>query len=228
MTALIIATGNRHKLGEIAAILGNRYRFLTLHDFPEARAAVEDQPTFAANAMKKARDLARWMQGVGGLDFRIPSANALVLADDSGLEVDALKGAPGVHSARFAALDGRAATAATTNSADASNNAKLLELLKEVPEGKRQARFRCALASIRVKPPQSVLAGQTFEGTCEGRIQSVARGQGGFGYDSLFVPLGYNQSFAELSASVKNRSSHRAKALEGLKQHFASTARRGR
>jgi XTP/dITP diphosphohydrolase len=157
---------------------------------------------------------------VGGLDFRIPSANALVLADDSGLEVDALQGAPGVHSARFAALDGRAATAATTNSADASNNAKLLGLLKEVPEGKRQARFRCALASIRVKPPQSVLAGQTFEGTCEGRIQSVARGQGGFGYDSLFVPLGYNQSFAELSAGAKNQISHRAQALQKFKRYL--------
>src|SRR6185503_1958064 len=213
MTTVIVATRNRHKLSEIAGILGKHYRFLSLLDFSEAPETVEDQSTFAGNAMKKARELARWMQGRPGMDLRIPDAHALILADDSGLEVDALKGAPGVHSARFAALDARPAGAPTANSTDAANNAKLLSLLKDVPAGKRQARFRCALASIRVKPAQPMLAGQTFEGTCEGCLQAAATGQGGFGYDPLFVPAGQTRSFAELEASAKNQLSHRAQAL---------------
>jgi len=151
---------------------------------------------------------------------------ALVFADDSGLEVDALNGAPGVHSARFAALD------KSENSHDADNNAKLLRLLKDVPTEQRGGRFRCVIALVPV-PEQKAestspvcyadeFAAQTFEGTCEGRIQFVASGDGGFGYDPLFVPEGFAQSFAELGEEVKNRLSHRAKALEKLKHFFNS------
>jgi XTP/dITP diphosphohydrolase len=221
MTTLIIATRNAHKLQEIRAILGDRFRYLSLLDFLEAPAVVEDQPTFTKNAAKKARELAQWFQRLAGVEFRVPGASGSVLADDSGLEVDALKGAPGVHSARFAAIDERANKPPATllkNSSDADNNAKLLKLLKDVPMEKRTARFRCALSLIQVKPPQPTPAGHLFEGVCEGRIAFEPRGKGGFGYDPLFLPAGHGQSFAELSAGVKNQISHRAQALEKLKK----------
>ncbi|HEX4646597.1 MAG TPA: non-canonical purine NTP pyrophosphatase, partial [Verrucomicrobiae bacterium] len=126
MTTLLIATRNAHKVDEIRAILSARFDYLTLRDFPDAPAVKEDAGTFAGNATKKAVQLARWLGQVQGLKSKVQSGSRwLVLADDSGLEVDALGGAPGVHSARFAALDhGREA-----NSSDAENNAKLLRLL---------------------------------------------------------------------------------------------------
>jgi XTP/dITP diphosphohydrolase len=217
MTTLIIATRNEHKLQEIRAILGDRFRYLSLLDFREAPGVVEDQPTFAKNAAKKARELAKWFQGLSGLDFRVPGASGSVLADDSGLEVDALKGEPGVHSARFAALDNTAAGSAG-NSPDADNNAKLLRLLQDVPLEKRTARFRCVLSLIQIKPPTPTPAGHLFDGTCEGRIALEPSGQGGFGYDPLFIPTGHQQSFAALGEDVKNRISHRAQALEKMKK----------
>jgi XTP/dITP diphosphohydrolase len=148
-----------------------------------------------------------------------------VLADDSGLEVDALNGAPGVHSARFAAVD----ALQDGNTPDADNNAKLLRLLRDVPAETRTARFRCVLALTPVvsEPVASAspvcYAGeapqtQIFDGACEGRIDFAPSGHGGFGYDPLFIPNGYKQSFAELGASVKDRISHRAQALGKLKQ----------
>jgi XTP/dITP diphosphohydrolase len=151
-----------------------------------------------------------------------------VLADDSGLEVDALNGAPGVHSARFAALD----TGKLGNSPTADNNAKLLRLLKEVPLEKRTARFCCVLALTPVLCSQGRSASpvcyadevelqtELFEGTCEGRIGLAPRGQGGFGYDPLFIPEGHEATFAELGEEVKNQMSHRAKALAKLKQRL--------
>ena len=217
MTTLIIATRNAHKVREIQAILGDRFRYLSLQDFPEAPKVVEDHPTFAKNAAKKARELAKWFQGLNGLDYRVPGASGSVLADDSGLEVDALGGAPGVHSARFAAL-GEGSTAASENSLDADNNAKLLRLLQDVPLEKRTARFRCVLSLVQVKPPQPTPAGHLFDGTCEGRIAFEPRGQGGFGYDPLFIPTGHHQSFAELGEDVKNKISHRSQALEKMKK----------
>ena len=224
MTTLLIATRNRHKVGEIASILGTRFRYLDLSGFQEAPTVVEDEPTFARNAVKKARELAKWLQALPTFDFRVPGNNALVLADDSGLEVDALNGAPGVHSARFAALDlstGSAGGAGPKgNSSDAENNAKLLRLLKDVPLEKRAARFRCAVAAVRIKPRQPSLAGQVFDGVCEGRIQSAPTGKGGFGYDPLFVPLAHNQSFAELGHETKNKISHRAQALQKLRRYL--------
>jgi XTP/dITP diphosphohydrolase len=218
MTTLIVATRNKHKLQEIGAILGARVRLLSLDNYSEAPRVVEDETTFAGNAMKKARELARWLQGIGDFEFRVPGVNAFVVADDSGLEVDALKGAPGVRSARFAAPENAPPVAG--NVSDADNNAKLLRLLEQTPAPQRTARFRCALAIVRIKPRPPALAGQTFEGVCEGRIQSAAKGMGGFGYDPLFVPQGYNCSFAELGAQAKNAMSHRGQAVRKFQKYL--------
>jgi len=196
---------------------------------------VEDAPTFAGNAAKKAVELAKWMaQGKSGKQ-KAESGNMFVLADDSGLEVDALNGAPGVHSARFAALD-RGAGGPPANSAnntpDADNNAKLLCLLQNIPPKKRTARFRCVIALVGVPGGKVEVASPvcyadefepcTFDGVCEGRIIFSPRGQNGFGYDPLFVPAGFEQTFAELGDEVKNQLSHRAKALEKLKDFFSA------
>ena len=258
MVSLLVATRNLHKVGEIRAILGERFHYLTLNDFPGAPEVVEDAGTFAGNATKKAVALAGWL---GGRTESVPSGadnstvaqpgQVFVLADDSGLEVDALNGAPGVHSARFAALD----TGQPGNSPTAENNAKLLKLLGNLPLDRRTARFRCVLAltpvvgqasrlperlsvlsqgdaaetlastgEMRAAPASPVcyadeaeLQTELFEGACEGRIVFAPRGRGGFGYDPLFVPTGYEQTFGELSEEVKNRLSHRAEALAKLR-----------
>ncbi len=142
MITLLIATRNAHKAGEIHAILGGGFRLLTLTDFPTAPTVVEDAPTFAGNATKKAVELAKWLAGSQPSTLNLQPL--FVLADDSGLEVDALNGAPGVHSARFAAAD----SAKSGNTPDADNNAKLLRLLEDVPVEKRTARFHCVLALV--------------------------------------------------------------------------------
>ena len=224
MTTLLIATRNAHKVGEIQAILGAQFQFLTLNDFSNAPKVIEDAETFSGNATKKAVELARWLSENSKLKIQNSKLD-FVLADDSGLEVDALNGAPGVHSARFAALD------KNENSKDADNNAKLLRLLNEVPLENRTARFRCVIALVPVTcaKVESVspvcfddeFEAQIFDGACEGRIQFSASGQGGFGYDPLFVPDGFTQSFAELGEDVKNKFSHRAKALAKLKNYFS-------
>ena len=222
MTTLLIATRNAHKVGEIQAILGAQFQFLTLNDFPNAPKVIEDAETFSGNAAKKAVELARWLSGSPLITHH---SSLLVLADDSGLEVDALNGAPGVHSARFAALD------KNENSKDADNNAKLLRLLNEVPLEKCTARFRCVIALVpvptgKVESTSPVcfadeFVAQIFDGACEGRIQFSASGHGGFGYDPLFVPDGFTQSFAELGEDVKNKLSHRAHALAKLENYFS-------
>jgi XTP/dITP diphosphohydrolase len=223
---LLIATRNDHKVGEIRAILGEEFCYLTLNDFPNAPKVVEDADTFAGNATKKSVELAKWLSTLSSVARR-PSPG-YVLADDSGLEVDALDGAPGVHSARFAALEiGQAG-----NSADADNNARLLHLLKSVPLEKRTARFHCVLALTpviqgKVESASPVCYADEFEmqtrlfdGKCEGRILFEPRGQGGFGYDPLFLPEGFDQTFAELGEATKNQLSHRAQALATLKARF--------
>ena len=216
---MLIATRNRHKVGEIRTILGGSFQFLTLNNFPDAPEVVEDAPTFAGNATKKAVELARWL--TGSQPSTLNSQPSFVLADDSGLEVDALGGAPGVHSARFAALD----SAKSGNTPDADNNAKLLQLLKDVPPEKRTARFRCVIALLQVPSPKSTVhSPQLFDGVCEGRIIFEPRGKNGFGYDPLFVPLGLEQTFAELGEDVKNKLSHRARALEKLKEFLEGSA----
>lgn len=214
ITSLIIATRNDHKVGEIRAILGKQFRYLTLKDFPDTPPVIEDADTFEGNAIKKANELARWLSEVRNAELELQ--NGFVLADDSGLEVDALGGKPGIHSARFAALD----SGKPGNSTDADNNAKLMHLLQNVPAAKRIARFRCVIALVSCSAPSSIPHPQIFSGTCEGRIDSSPRGKGGFGYDPLFIPDGFDVSFAELGEDVKNRLSHRAKALAKLQEFF--------
>jgi len=225
MVALLLATRNAHKAGELQSILGEKFRCLSLNDFPAAPLVNEDAGSFAGNATKKSAELARWLSASG------ITSPAFVLADDSGLEVDTLHGAPGVHSARFAAMDPGTAS----NSPDAENNAKLLRLLEGVPLEKRTARFRCVLALTPVLAPQEQdaspvcyadefeLATELFEGSCEGHIGFAPRGRGGFGYDPLFIPLGRRETFAELGDGVKNQLSHRAQALAKLKRRLELT-----
>jgi XTP/dITP diphosphohydrolase len=235
MTTLLIATRNAHKVGEIRAILGAQFQFLTLNDFPAAPKVVEDADTFAGNAEKKAVELAKWLAPDNSkLKIKNPKPD-FVLADDSGLEVDALNGAPGVHSARFAVLDrsaGGPPASSAGNTPDADNNAKLLRLLKDVPPEKRTARFHCVIALVGVPEGKVEVASPvcyavefeplTFDGVCAGRILFEPRGKNGFGYDPLFVPVGYEQTFAELGDEVKNQLSHRAQALEKLKEYFST------
>jgi len=212
MTTLLLATRNAHKAAEIRAILGGRFHYLTLQDVPAAPEVVEDADTFAGNAMKKASGLAEWL-AVDPSRITHHASHILVLADDSGLEVDALGGQPGVHSARFAALD----IVAAGNSPDVENNAKLLCLLRDVPAEKRTARFRCVLALVAADPQPASRTPQLFDGVCEGRIDFRPRGANGFGYDPLFIPDGHTLSFAELGEAVKNELSHRARALKKLR-----------
>jgi XTP/dITP diphosphohydrolase len=212
---ILIATRNVHKVQEIRQILGEQIRYLMLRDFPEAPEVVEDAETFAGNARKKALALVQWLQSTSAIAPE-KCTDFYVLADDSGLEVDALNGAPGVHSARFAADD-----KTKGNSPDAANNAKLLRLLEDVPEEKRTARFRCVLTLVPLAGHQPA---KTFDGTCEGRIQTAPRGSHGFGYDPLFVPMGYHQSFGELGEAEKNELSHRAKALQKLRLELPSSS----
>jgi XTP/dITP diphosphohydrolase len=221
---MLIATRNRHKVGEISTILGDSFQFLTLNDFPDAPQIIEDALTFAGNATKKAVGLAKWICSKHSTFNVQHSTPNFVLADDSGLEVDALDGAPGVHSARFTALD----SAKAGNTPDADNNAKLLRLLKDIPPEKRTARFRCVIALVEINPPSSILHPQIFDGACEGRIGFAPRGKKGFGYDPLFVPVGLEQTFAELGEDVKNRLSHRARALEKLKEFLTKKVTRFR
>jgi XTP/dITP diphosphohydrolase len=158
----------------------------------------------------------------------VSGAEFWVLADDSGLEVDALRGAPGVHSARFAALEEGGPAAHAGNSPDSLNNAKLLRLLADVPGEKRTARFRCVIAITPVLvqartdsevclSSEAELRTELFEGACEGGIAFAPSGKGGFGYDPLFIPNGYNESFAELGEEAKNELSHRSQALKKLR-----------
>lgn len=226
MTSLLIATRNSHKVGEIRGILGNAFQLQTLADFVGSPQIVEDALTFEGNARKKAEELARWLSANLDSQRAHQSGQAFVLADDSGLEVDALNGAPGVHSARFAALD----TGSPGNSKDEDNNAKLLRMLADVPGPQRTARFRCVLALTPVlcervenaspvcSADEFATATQLFEGVCEGLIGFEPQGGGGFGYDPLFFPLGMEKSFAQLPRAQKNEISHRAQALAKLKK----------
>lgn len=208
---LLIATRNRHKVEEIRSILGSGFEFVSLADFPDAPEVHEDADTFEGNARKKAVQIAEWLkQKQSG---RRLSAPTIVLADDSGLEVDALGGAPGVVSARYAGKQGDTA----------ANNQKLVEQLNTVPPGKRTARFRCVIAIAKPNGDVAIAAG-----ACEGCIIDAPRGTQGFGYDPLFVPNGHTQTFAELGSEVKDKISHRALALEEAKNILAAKERKGR
>ena len=229
MLKLLIATRNAHKVEEIRAILSGPYQFLTLRDFPGAPEVVEDAPTFAGNATKKAIELACWLATSQLSNTLVPN---YVLADDSGLEVDALNGAPGVYSARFAALD----SGKPGNSSDMENNAKLLRLLKDAPAANRTARFRCVLAltpatkvaAQNASPVRDAnefeLQTELFDGTCEGRIAFAPSGNGGFGYDPLFIPDGHERSFAELGEALKNQRATVPKLWQKLRLRLAEFA----
>ncbi len=227
MTKLILSTRNGHKVNEIRVLLSNDFQYLTLADFPNAPQVVEDMDTFAGNAAKKASQLAEWLSDTPEATSRA-TAGSFVLADDSGLEVDALGGAPGVHSARFAATGSEP----PGNSSDQENNAKLLRLLENIPREKRTARVRCVIALVPVlggavqnRSPvcslnETELHVELFDGVCEGRVEFAASGREGFGYDPLFVPDGFDQTFAEVGEKVKNQTSHRAKALAKLRKRL--------
>jgi XTP/dITP diphosphohydrolase len=189
---LILATRNAHKTLEIQEILGNRFVVEDLRAHPDIPEIIEDGATFAENAKIKALAVSRMCPG-------------LVLADDSGLEVDAMAGAPGVRSARYA---GEKAT-------DQQNIEQLLqELGKRAPAetGPRTARFRCVMALAR---DGNFI--RTVEGAVEGEIVQAPRGAGGFGYDPIFQPRGYEKTFGELPAETKNQISHRARAVQELR-----------
>lgn len=194
MPRLLVATKNAHKTAEIRAMLGPAWEIEDLNAHPEVPAPEETGTTFAENAAIKAVAASQLFPG-------------LVLSDDSGLEVDALGGAPGVMSARYA---GPGAT-------DADNRARLLRELAatEATDEAHTARFRCVMALAR---EGEVLA--TFDGTVEGVIIGDEKGEGGFGYDSLFVPEEHGSTFGELSAKVKNFISHRARAMAAVHQHL--------
>ena len=199
---IVIASGNSHKAQEIQSLLGKEYPYLTLKDFPEAPEVKEDASSFAGNAVKKALSLVNWIKQNGAL------SEGWILADDSGLEVDVLDGAPGVHSARYAS------TTQTDNSSDEDNNSKLLRELTDRVEHHRTARFRCVIALAQAG---EYTQPHIFEGSCEGRIAQSASGEHGFGYDPLFIPNGFNISFGELGPEIKSQLSHRGAALRQLK-----------
>lgn len=188
---IVVATGNGHKVEEICATLP-AYQFCSMADKGINIEIVEDGKTFAENALIKARAVAQ-------------HCDEMVLADDSGLAVDALDGAPGIYSARYAGI----------GATDTLNNEKLLTALAKVPPERRQAQFVCSLALVEGRTGR-VLFGTV--GKCEGILRMELAGQGGFGYDPLFIPDGQTQSFAQLGEAVKNSISHRAKALALLNE----------
>jgi len=196
---LLLATRNQHKKRELQELLADmEVEILTLEDVDAIPEVEEDGDTFEANAVKKACATAL-------------ATGILSLADDSGLEVDALQGKPGVYSARFAG----------EHASDEENNNKLLKLMESVPDEKRSARFVSVIAICDAHGNV-----KTVRGECSGTIARVPAGSGGFGYDPLFIPNGYKQTYAQLSAAEKNRISHRgaalSKALPVLKEYWAA------
>jgi XTP/dITP diphosphohydrolase len=195
---LILATRNAHKTREVQQLLGADFNTVDLSSHPELHVAEETGQTFAENATLKALSVSK-------------STENLIIADDSGLEVDALGGAPGIYSARYA---GEKAN-------DERNIEKLLSGLRErkVPPEKRTARFRCVIALTQ----NGKLTG-TFSGTAEGMIVDPPRGKNGFGYDPIFQPIGSEKTFAEMAPELKNKISHRAKAIAALREALREVA----
>lgn len=191
MIELLFATRNAHKVREVQSILGPQFRVIDLTAHPEIPGIAETGKTFNENAILKALAVSKCVPG-------------LVIADDSGLEVDALLGAPGIRSARYAGPR-------------ATNREKIQKLLNELArvdtaKTGRAARFRCVLALARDAEVLGI-----FEGRVHGQIADRPRGSGGFGYDPIFIPQGFRQTFGELGSAQKNQLSHRARALEKLR-----------
>jgi len=196
MPTLLLGTRNPGKVIEIVSILADAgWTFRSLQEFADVSVATENATTYAENAIEKAR-------------FYALSTGLCALADDSGLEVEALGGAPGVFSARYAG----------DNASDADRRALLLAELSKVGAANRRARFVSAVALAH--PDGEVL--NLSEGICEGTLTFAPRGTNGFGYDPLFIPDGYDKTFAELPDTIKNRISHRARALLQTKEFLKS------
>ncbi len=186
MERLIVATKNKGKIIEIKQVLsGLQLDVIAMNEAGIDIDVVEDGSTFEENSLKKALEISK-------------VSNSMVLADDSGLEVDFLDGAPGIYSARFAGPE----------ASDADKNKKLLEMLKDIPFEKRTARFVCAIAVVFPDGRDFVV-----RGTCEGFIDFECKGSNGFGYDPLFFIQQFDKTMAEIDSDLKNRISHRAKAL---------------
>ena len=192
---LVVSTANKNKVEEIRDILRDiEIEVIAKGDLGLGDIdVVEDGDTLASNSLKKARALGE-------------KTDYMVIADDSGLFVDYLNGEPGVHSSRYAGEDGN----------DQANNEKLLRELKDLPVEKRGASFKTVIALISEDKKESLLFGE-----CKGKIGFEEKGKGGFGYDPLFIPEGYKETFAEIGEEEKNKISHRAKALEELKKELA-------
>ncbi len=185
---LLLATRNQHKTREFRELLGGNCNLIDLSSLPNVVMPEETGQTFAENATSKAVSVSKDRQ-------------SLVVADDSGLELEVLGGAPGIYSARYAG----------ENASDTDNVDKLLRELRNVSDEKRSARFRCVIALA-----QNGKVLRTFEGIVEGRIVDLPRGASGFGYDPVFQPNGFPQTFAEMAPELKNNISHRAKATAAL------------
>lgn len=197
---IVFATNNQHKLEEIRQILGEKFEILSLNDIGCHDDIPEDHDTLQENALQKAQFIAEKY----GYDC---------FADDTGLEVDALGGEPGVHSARYAALDGN-------GSESHDSEANMQKLLRKLGNNNnRKARFRTVIALLESNGNGNKVA-KLFEGIVEGRIAYEKSGEEGFGYDPIFVPDGFDQSFAELGADIKNTISHRARAVAKLAEYF--------
>lgn len=191
---IVVATKNQGKLRELRALLeGTDLELCSLADYPAMAEVVEDGTTFLENALKKAKAVSAF-------------TGETAVADDSGLEVAALGGRPGIHSARYAG----------EKAGDRENVMKLLRELEEVPPARRDAAFRCVLVLCR---PGSAF--EAFEGSWEGKITMIPRGENGFGYDPVFLVPEYGKTAAEIPPELKNRLSHRAKALQKLKKKLA-------
>ena len=207
MNKIVFATNNKHKLEEIRSILGDDFEVLSLSDIGCHEDIPETSDTLEGNAMQKAQ----YVFDKYGYDC---------FADDTGLEVDALSGEPGIYSARYAALDGDDSISHDSE----ANMAKLLRKLEGVEN--RKARFRTVIALITTKDNSPSLIGREgvglllFEGIVNGSIISERRGGEGFGYDPIFQPEGYDQTFAELGSEIKNHISHRARAVEKLAHYL--------
>ena len=190
---LILATRNAHKTAEIRAMIGDRFEVLDATAFPDFPEIEETGTTFLENARLKAEGISRCIEG-------------WVLSDDSGLEVDALEGAPGVWSSSYGGEEGN----------HAKNNARLLDAM--AGRSDRAARFRCTMVLARGGTEQA-----NFSGHVEGRLVESLHGTGGFGYDPLFIPEGFEQTFAELGEAIKNRLSHRSRALDQVVAYLSGT-----
>ena len=188
MRELVVASRNKGKIREIKELLANfPFKVTSLLDYPRIPPIIEDGKTYRANALKKACSVAR-------------ATGKMAMSDDSGLEVKALGYAPGIYSSRFAG----------TGASDKARNKKLFMMLKGVPMHKRQARYRCVIALVNAKAQELGVV----QGTCSGYVATKEQGCNGFGFDPLFLLKRYNKTFGQLSASLKAKISHRARALK--------------